>query len=440
MRLNVTFYTFVVILNFIFRLLSLIYSHLFFSFGILFFLTTTVLAQPNNGSSEDPFQVNVAYTGEYWGNLSGGTETGTRYLDNIDVNLEIDFGALPLGFTGTTLYFYGLGNQGGSISELSGDLQGISNIETENSWRLFEVWVQKKFFLAHSSVLLGLYDINSEFNVLNSSLLFINSSHGIDPTLALSGVLGPSTFPYTSMAGRIKVNPAGGLVLQAALLDGIPSNPGNPSGNKVFFRERDGLLFLGEVGYYSVGQENLQLRNRTVRLQHLLGRNAEAGRYKFAIGGWAYSKKREGWLPDETEVRDMGIYGIGEYRLFQEPETVNQGLTLFARASIADEKVNRLAGYLGAGLVYRGLIEGRGQDDAGVAVANASNSQAYQDQQFLTEGIRPEKAETNIEITYLAVLTSSVSLQADFQYIVNPNTNPDISNALALGARLLLSF
>lgn len=412
----------------------------FFLFCTLFALTVKSHAQQVDFASQDPFKVSVAYTGEFWGNLYGGTDTGTRYLDNIDVNLEINFSALPLGLRGITVYIYGLGNQGGSISELTGDLQGLSNIESDNSWRIFEVWAQKKFFLAHSSILMGLYDINSEFNVLDSSLLFINSSHGLDAALALSGELGPSTFPYTSLASRIKVNPAGGWVFQAAVLDGIPSNPANPGGTKIFLRERDGLLFLAEIGLYSVGREELQLRNRTARLQHLLGREADGNRYKFAAGGWAYSKKREGWQNDGNGVRDMGIYGLGEYQVYTESQSVNQGLTIFGRASIANEEINRLAGYLGGGFVYHGLIKGREQDEFGIAVAHAINSSDFRDRTVITDGQASGKAETNIECTYLAVLTSSVSLQGDVQYILNPNTNSNLDNALAAGLRFLLSF
>lgn len=414
---------------------------IFFGYIILLVLSSNQLsAQTAPKPDADPFEVSVAYTGEFWGNITGGNSTGTRYLDNIDVNLEIDFGALPLGLRGTTVYVYGLGNQGGSISELTGDLQGISNIETDNSWRIFEVWAQKKFFLANSSILIGLYDINSEFNVLNSSLLFLNSSHGLDPTLALSGVLGPSTFPYTSLAGRIKVNPVGGWVFQAAVLDGIPSNPANPTGTKVFFRERDGLFFMAELGLYSVGREELQMRNRTARLQNLLARETDGIIYKFAAGAWAYSKKREGWQPDEDEFRDMGVYSLGEYRVYTEYEDVRQGLTVFGRLGLANEKVNRLSGYIGGGLVYRGLLKGRERDDFGLAVAHVINSSDFRDQSAISSVQKPEKAETNIELTYLTVLTSSVSLQGNVQYIINPGMNPVLDNALTAGVRLLLSF
>lgn len=405
------------------------------------FLQTQAVAQQGGTEEKTPFQVSVAYTGEFWGNLYGGVETGTAYLDNIDVNLEIDFGELPLGLDGTTVYIYGLGNQGNSISRLIGDVQGASNIETQNSWRFFEIWAQKKLFLANSSILFGLYDINSEFNVLNSSLLFLNSSHGLDASLALSGVLGPSTFPYTSMGGRIKVNPANGWVFKAAVLDGIPSNPENTEGTKVFWRERDGLLYLAELALYSVRGGQLERRNRTARLQRLLDRGAADPRgYKFAIGGWAYSKKRPGWRQNESEERDIGIYAMGEYHIYAETEDPVQGLTIFGRMSIANDRINRLAGYLGGGMTYKGIIRGRPMDDIGISVAHAINSSVYRKVSPALNGRTAEKAETNFEFTYLSALSSSVSLQADLQYTINPNMNPGIPNSMAAALRMILSF
>lgn len=399
------------------------------------------LAQSNSADEKNPFRVSVTYTGEFWGNLSGGVERGTAYLDNIDVNLEIDFEALPLGLEGTTVYIYGLGNQGNSISQLTGDLQGLSNIEAQNSWRFFEVWAQKKFFLANSSVLVGLYDINSEFNVLESSLLFLNSSHGLDASLALSGVLGPSTFPFTSLGGRFKINPSGGWVFKVAVLDGVPSNPANTRGTKIFWREDDGLIYLAELALYSIKGNQLERRSRTARLQRLLDRGAaERGGYKFAIGGWAYSQKRSGWIQDESEKRDLGLYAMGEYQIYSEPADPVQGITVFGRASIANEQINRLAGYLGGGITYRGLIDGRSRDDLGFSVAHAINSSAYRSVSLELNNRPSERAETNFEFTYLAVLNPSVSVQADLQYIMNPNMVPGTPNSLAVGARMLLSF
>jgi porin len=51
-------------------------------------------------------------------------------------------------------------------------------------------------------VKIGLYDLNSEFDVIEAAALFLNPSHGIGPDFAQSGRNGPSIFPVTSLAIR----------------------------------------------------------------------------------------------------------------------------------------------------------------------------------------------------------------------------------------------
>ncbi len=382
---------------------------------VLIFLLLPAAAPAQTGEADDkPYELGLTYTGEVWGNLAGGVNTGAVYMDNIDLTVEVDLAATPLGLEGARLFAYGMGNQGGSISALAGDMQAISNIETPNSWRIYEFWVEQKFEPYNSSLKMGLYDINSEFNVLESSLFYINSSHGVDAALATSGVMGPSIFPYLSMGVRLEAEPVEGWTVRAALLDGIPSNPANPRGTKIFWRQRDGLLYLAEAAWSPAGERT----------------------FKLAAGGWAYSKQRPGWISDGTEHRHMGLYVLGEYQLVMEEGNPGQGLTLFGRASMANGDINRLGGYIGGGVTYRGLLEGRPGDLAGLAIGSAVNSS---DHRRVSPAVG-ERVETNVELSYLTVLSSAVSVQGDLQYVMNPNMNPALDNAFAAGMRLILTF
>lgn len=403
----------------------------------LFCLDAT--AQNMDNDPSNPFKLSVTYTGDAFANTTGGRATGVRYMDNIDVNLEVNLGGLPLGLEETTFYIYGLGNQGGSISSLAGDVQGISNIEAENSWRIFEFWVQKKFLLANSSLLVGLYDINSEFNVLNSSLLFLNSSHGLDPTIALSGRLGPSTFPYTSMAARLKINVHKGWVVQGAVLDGVPSDPGNTKGTKIFFRESDGIFGIAEIGYHSFGAQDLQMRTRTARLQSILTPGIESNN-KAAVGGWIYSEERISQTGAGTNL-EYGFYVIGEYELIKrDPELKGPNdLRIFGRLGYSNPNVTIAESYVGAGFTVSGLFPGRSNDQTGLAFASIMAGNEYINHTF-TNGSRPQKFETNFELTHQFVLNDYFRLQPNIQYILNPGFNAALDNALIIGTRMSIGF
>jgi len=169
----------------------------------------------------------LTYTGEVMGNVSGGVRRGTRYLDNLDFVFETDMEKL-VGWTGAQVHVYGLYNNGKSISDLAGDTQAVSNIEAgTQAFRLYEAWIDQKIG-DRLSVKAGLYDLNSEFDALDAAGLFVSSPHGIGTDFAQSGQNGPSIFPSTSLAARVQWAPAEGWVVRAAVLDGVPGDPDHP--------------------------------------------------------------------------------------------------------------------------------------------------------------------------------------------------------------------
>lgn len=112
-------------------------------------------------------------------NVWGGMARGTEAPGNIDLNLTLDLDKL-LGWKGGALFLYGLGDYGNNPSRDVGDAQGGSNIAAPNSWKLFEAWYQHNFLEEKLSLLVGLYDITSEFKVIReASELFVNGSFGL---------------------------------------------------------------------------------------------------------------------------------------------------------------------------------------------------------------------------------------------------------------------
>jgi porin len=73
----------------------------------------------------------------------------------------------------TTVFLYGLGTQGKSLSESLGVVQTLSNIEAPASWRLYEAFVEYLAAAKRLSVLAGLYDLSSEFDVLSTAGLLL---------------------------------------------------------------------------------------------------------------------------------------------------------------------------------------------------------------------------------------------------------------------------
>ncbi len=273
-------------------------------FPCLFICISTAIFSQGTDEIVKNVESSVTYTADIFTNLAGGAKQGIRGLDNIDVDLSFNMNDFKF-------YIYGLGNQGRSISELSGDIQGVSNIEAENSWRFYEAWIMKAFPSVNSSILVGLYDLNSEFDVVANGMLFMNSSHGIGPDFSASGVLGPSIFPITSLSARTKIIPKPGITIKLAVLDAVPSNPANTQGTTVLLRKSEGALLVSEVAFTKPSTTNdNQYSERGIE---------ENSPYRVVVGGWKYSKERIGW--EGNLESDHGLYAIGEMNVSKKMAT-----------------------------------------------------------------------------------------------------------------------
>ncbi len=220
------------------------------------------------------------YTGEVMSSVDGGLREGTRYLDNVDLMLSLD-GAVAFGIEGLSFFAYGLYDNGGAISgDLVGDAQGVSNIEADAAVRLYELWVNQD--LGFASVRVGLYDLNTEFDAIDTAGLFVNPSHGIGPDYAQSGLNGPSIFPVTSLGVRLAA-PIGGSLLKFAALDGVPGDPAHPKRTSIRFDEGDGALLAWEMERaWEAGLRAASVRGDTPRASSAPATRSPACRVRFA--------------------------------------------------------------------------------------------------------------------------------------------------------------
>ena len=387
------------------------------------------------------------YTGEAVGNISGGIRTKATYLDDLDLKLTVN-GPRLIGWSGATLFVYGLSTHGGNPDDFVGDAQGVSSIAAPAGWRLFEAWIQQNAFEDRLSVLFGQYDLSSEFYTLQSSSLFLNSSFGTGPEFALTGRGGPSIFPETAVGGRVEVRPIPAVVVRTAVLDGVPVNVPRADGSTGIFKRGDGLLLVGEVAYLSLlddGTSGPASQRRTRRLR--AGRTAVDVPLegKIAVGGWYYTGVFDDLSHTERNGNPVrhrgsgGAYLIGERVVYRDDENPARRLKLFAEFGIGDSHVNRFASYTGGGATFSGPITGRPNDQIGLGVAAAHNGSQYIESQR-QQGQRAQTSEVTIELTYLAQLTRWLTAQQSLQYVVNPNTDPTRRDALVASFHFEISF
>lgn len=360
----------------------------------------------------------ITYKFDIVSNISGGKKDGIRFLDNTDIIFSFD-GEKILDVKGLSAAIHFLNNFGGKPNgALVGSAQGVNNIEVlQPTAKLYQAFIEQNFWADKLSILIGLYDLNSEFYITDSSLLFIHPTFGIGTDFSQSGHNGPSIFPSTSVAGRVFLKPNDKTYVRAAILDAVAGNPDHLHGTHIKFDEDDGWLLVSEVGYTA---ENA----------------------KIAVGGWYYTEKFNHQTLTDTagnplKKHSKGTYIIGERKLYS--DGADKGLTAFARLGFANGEVNRFNYAWSAGIVYTGLFPTRDEGKLGLGVTNAHNSSYYKKAE-LAAGKIVDSSETSFELTYSDKILPWLSIQPDLQYVINPDTDKTRKNAIILGTRFTANF
>lgn len=300
----------------------------------------------------------VAYTGDTIGTTAGGLGTGTVYLGNLDMTLTLHTWELMDWDLGT-FFAYGLVDHGGKPSTLVGDAQVTDNIEAPTAAKLLELWWQRAFLDLRLPVLPGLYDVNSEFYVVDSAELFRNSSFGIGPELALSGRNGPSILLDTSLAVRLEAEPIRGYTITAAVMDG---DPGGGAGTHIHLREGDGVFFIAQVSRHWSREEedeedDLRGPGPEPTRRRRVGRTIDQSPdyLRLTVGTWMYSAPRTDLGASAvtgrmvTKTIHPGLYVLAEFDATVLSRLDARGLSAFLQLGFGDGDASHFVGYKGAG-------------------------------------------------------------------------------------------
>ncbi|MCX6136633.1 MAG: carbohydrate porin [Ignavibacteriales bacterium] len=377
------------------------------------------------GLSDAGVDYTISYRSDIISNISGGIRDGNNYIYQFDYSATVNLQQWT-GWQGATLYVQGLSNNGNSIKEFSGDAQGPSNLEAFHTTKLYQAWIEQKLLGGDLSLRAGLYDLNSEFYVTNGAGLFLNSSFGVGIDLAQSGIGGPSIFPNTSLALRIKVSLTPAFTLQAAIIDGAPGLPGEPSATGFSISRHDGALLIGEAGYS-------------------FDPSSVAAQTTVTVGAWRYTSS----FIDLTGTDDArnppmrtdnaGVYVSASRQIYASATSTTEGLAAFVRYGMANGSINTFSHNFSCGLVYTGLIPGRESDVCGVALTRAQTGSAYRFA-AVAAGDPIPGTESTIEATYRLIPAAWCALQFDVQQIINPGTSGTLADATVAGMRLELQF
>ena len=147
--------------------------------------------------------------------------------------------------------------------------------------------------------------------------------------------------------------------------------------------------------------------------------------------------------PFETARTRYGLYVLGDQVLSRWGDAEqNRRLGAFgAFTSAPDQRVNKVP-YFFDGLVAYGPLRSRPQDFAGFAVVYGSYSRdLFRAQQIQrNSSVGAQQFEMALEWNYAFEIRLGFVLQPDMQYLVHPNGDKTIPNALAIGVNIVVNW
>ena len=347
------------------------------------------------------------------GNVDGGLKRGFRVLEKADITAS--YVGDDHGIAGFSIFAGAQVTDATSFSgTLVGDAQGVSNIDGPAGLRLVNAWVAQDFG-GRGGIKAGVIDLNTEFDVQTTGLLFLNPSFGIGPDFSQSGGNGPAIFPTTGLGLMGWWMPGGHWQLKAGIFEGTPGDPAHPGRTSFAVTKDEGALLVAEA------------------------RNQLTPNFAVGVGAWRYTASFEAIDPSRGLLSgNSGFYAIADGLLYAAPAGENTGLSGWLRVGMADARINPVASAIGGGFVYTGPF-GRMVDQAGVAFSRVQFGRPAR-QAALASGSTLGPAETTFEASYSFNINSHLSVQPDLQYVISPSGDPALGNVLVVGSRLIATW
>lgn len=287
----------------------------------------------------------------------------------LDIGVEASWSEQWSGFANAQM------QRGRNGSEVSGDIQGYSNVDADDYARLAEYWLH--YQQDQWRFKFGQVDVNGEFAYVDNGGEFINNSMGFSPTLFVL-----PTFPVAAWGAMAFYRPVEHMELGFAV------------------SAADGQHDFSEQFYIA----NWRTEFTSAALE--LGYWHQTGSFD-TIDGELTQSGSNGWF----------VTLNGEF---------DGNLGYFIQAGTADTGVFEIERHIGAGIHYK-QPWGRENDSLGLGITRANLSPDFGSSL---------SAETTIEAFYLWQVSDNFSIKPDIQWIADPSGESVSRNPVVFTLRL----
>ena len=366
-----------------------------------------LILKPLTGQNETKqFQFDGNIVLESMTNLSGGIKTGA-------INAGVGELGIELYRKSNKIRISALLIRGESPSDIIGDRFGASNIDGYDSFRLYEIWVERQWANEKLNIRLGSLLADTEFSANEFGGLFLNSSFGGPAYISANTINTGPAYCVSAPGLRFRYHLNQNQYIHAGIYDGDPFDHFEGDGDITAtgmhweLNKNQGVFTIGE--WVSLMEKSYL---RTIK-----------------AGFWKYkSLNPSSPYFEETDNR-YGFYLSSEFNL--KSGVNHHSIDGFLRAGWspnANPNVFTLA--IDGGLLINNPVKILANDVIGIGVVYAQVQNHIQDLDY----------ECAIEFTLPFDLSEKVSIQPDFQWIIHPGGSSYLEDAFAGAIRISLQY
>ncbi len=360
--------------------------------------------------------IDGAYVADVLGNPIGGKARGFAYAGSFGVSTNINF--TKAGLTGLNLFASICWRTGTNLSSRKIDNQfPVAQVFGSETVRLSELYLMETLFEKRFTLKAGRLNAGNDF--LSSPLYwqYVNNAFDGNP-IAIFFNIPFTAYPNGTWGALMEVLPFKRLSAKFAIYNANSKIQQNKyHGVNFTFANTNGVVWITEWCAL-VNQEK--------------GDHGMPGNYK---AGFFYLTGNENKFSGGEQKGDPGGYLLFDQMIYRKGGAgSDQGLTPFISLFFQPKNRNLFPFFVDAGLVYKGIFEGRPKDSAafGVAYGKYSSDLAHRQRRTHQE---PQNQETVLELNYWAQLNKWFYITPDIQYIIHPK-GTNTPNAFVIGFQI----
>jgi len=385
---------------------------------------------------------------EFAGNTSGGVKQGSTFSSQVGLQADVNWELLA-GLTGLSTHVIAVERSGSSDSKLFGDnllpVQEIYGSGGDVGVHLVSAFAQETLFDKGLDIAMGRMNVEADFGSSPLYCNYMNNALCGDPKALPGGDIGHSAYPDAVWAGRIRVRPTPEFSITAGVYQvnqGLYSDANFRSGFKLDDSQTSGVYLPVQLGWLPVFGEQKLPGHYTIGF----GYDTSGGYQDF---GNVLAAAQVPGFSKLVRTGNTQFWALADQMLFRQGSGPSAGLIALAGYIHNDPNNTAYAHQYFAGLLDRGFWPERMQDTVGLLATYAAVSGRLAAVQGIEQGLGLpysngatgiQTHEMVYEANYAIHVMRGITFQPDVQYVVRPNAQSSIGNAVVLGFRAHLSF